>query len=96
MDSAENQLETIDKTKSASEAKILILEKVVIQLKDRTDQLENNFCRCNVRILGIEENKEGTRSGFQSTCIFQMAGSSWTVPTVLSLQHRRMVRGRVL
>lgn len=62
MDIAGKQMEVIDQTTTASEAKILTLEKQIKQLKERTDQLENHSRRCNVRILGITEREEGTNA----------------------------------
>lgn len=62
MDTANEQMEAIDQTAAASEAKILTLEKQIKQLKERTDQLENHSRRCNVRILGITEHEEGTNA----------------------------------
>lgn len=92
VDIAEERIEAIDQTATTSEAKITTLEKLAKQLLERTEQLENYSRRCNVRILGIEEQKEGpmqsniSRSGFPSiSSLTPRTGRlSWIAPSFFS------------
>lgn len=61
MDVADEHITVIDQT-TASKAKVTTVEKNIKHLQESIDQLENHSCGSNVRILGIEERKEGTNA----------------------------------
>lgn len=47
-------------TCTANESKIQVLEKRICDLTEQIDDLENRGRRCNVRIIGLPEDTEGT------------------------------------
>lgn len=52
----------LDQTTATSKAKITVLEKQVKHLQERIDQQDNHSRKCNIRLLGIEDQKEGTNA----------------------------------
>ncbi|RXN16570.1 LINE-1 type transposase domain-containing 1 [Labeo rohita] len=57
---AENRIDVTETTCTANETKIQHLEKRVRDLTEQVDDLENRGRRCNVRIIGLPENTEGS------------------------------------
>ncbi|KAI2645706.1 LINE-1 type transposase domain-containing protein 1 [Labeo rohita] len=57
---ADNRIDVTETTCTANETKIQHLEKRVRDLTEQVDDLENRGRRCNVRIIGLPENTEGS------------------------------------
>ncbi|XDV45294.1 hypothetical protein PO909_013414 [Leuciscus waleckii] len=57
---AEDRIEVTETTCTANETKIQVLEKRICDLTEQIDDLENRGRRCNVRIIGLPEDTEGT------------------------------------
>ncbi|RXN07809.1 LINE-1 type transposase domain-containing 1 [Labeo rohita] len=57
---AENRIDVTETTCTANETKIQLLEKRVRDLTEQVDDLENRGRRCNVRIIGLPEDTEGS------------------------------------
>lgn len=60
VEEAEMRILDVEETTVASEAKIAALEAQVRDLIEHVDDLDNRGRRCNVSIIGLPENTEGT------------------------------------
>lgn len=60
MDEAEERVASLETTAGTSERHVKSLQDEVKQLRDRVEDLDNRGRRCNVKILGIPELKEGS------------------------------------
>lgn len=57
---AEDRIEVTETACTANETKIQHLEKQIRDLTEQVDDLENRGRRCNVRIIGLPEDTEGS------------------------------------
>uniref|UniRef100_A0A3Q1G7Q7 L1 transposable element RRM domain-containing protein n=1 Tax=Acanthochromis polyacanthus TaxID=80966 RepID=A0A3Q1G7Q7_9TELE len=70
--------------------RVATMEKIITQLKDKTDYLENRSRRSNVRIVNVPEQAEGRDAvGFLEKFIPQiLGGENFTAPVTLERAHR--------
>ena len=59
---AEGRIAAVDTSTTSMDAKIKALEKQVREMAEHIDDLDNRGRRCNIRVVGLSENSEGTRS----------------------------------
>ena len=59
---AEGRIAAVETSTTSMDAKIKALEKQVREMAEHIDDLDNRGRRCNIRVVGLPENSEGTRS----------------------------------
>lgn len=57
---SEGRIAAVETLTTTMDVKQAGLEKPVSKLADHVDNLENQGCRCNIRIIGLPEDTEGT------------------------------------
>lgn len=62
VDEAEGRIATVETSTTSMDTKINALEKQVREMAEHIDDLDNRGRRCNIRVVGLPENSEGTRS----------------------------------
>ncbi|KAM9404076.1 LOW QUALITY PROTEIN: purine nucleoside phosphorylase 4b [Salvelinus alpinus] len=62
VDEAEGRIATVEASTTSMDTKMKALEKQVREMAEHIDDLDNRGRRCNIRVVGLPENSEGTRS----------------------------------
>lgn len=62
VDEAEGRIATVETLTTSMDTRIKTLEKQVHEMAEHIDDLDNRGRRCNIRVVGLSENSEGSCS----------------------------------